>query len=102
VITHKKMRPPKVTPLTIMNDIDGSAGSENREYAGFIKADGVYGTVLDLGVGTESMNAHVYRVTGPTTYLGTVKQRTRTGGIGDVEAILGGRHPKLHGDRRGV
>ena len=55
VITHKKMRLPKVTPLTIMNDIDGSARSENREYAGFIKAGGVCGVVFDLEVETESM-----------------------------------------------
>ena len=72
-----------------MNNTDGSARSENREYAGLIKTGGVCGAVLDLGAGAESMNARVYQVTECVIYLGAVERRARAGGIGDIEAILG-------------
>jgi hypothetical protein len=78
-----------VIVLTVMNDIDGSARSENREYAGLIKAGGVCRAELDLEAETESMNTRVYQVTERATYPGAIEQRTRADGIGDVEAVLG-------------
>jgi hypothetical protein len=80
---------PKPIPLTIVDDINGSTRSENREYTGFIKAGGVSGAVLDLEAETENLSTHAGQVTGRVIYLGAVKRRTRASCIGDVEAVLG-------------
>jgi len=48
-----------MTPLTIMNDIDGSASNENGENAGAVKTSGVCGVVIDLEAENESMSTGV-------------------------------------------
>jgi len=42
--------------LTIMNNTDGIARSQNGENAGIIEASGVLGVVLDLQTGTENVS----------------------------------------------
>ena len=43
-----------ITPLTVMDDVDGSARSDNGENCGITKASGVCGVIDSLETGTES------------------------------------------------
>ena len=52
-----------VIPLTVMSDIDGSAGSENGESVEITKAGGVFRTKLDLEVETNNVSTQVWQVT---------------------------------------
>ena len=49
-------------PLTIMNDVDGIARSQNGENSGIIKASGVFGAVLGLRAGTENISLQACQV----------------------------------------
>ena len=72
-----------------MSDIERSARSENGEHAGIIEAGGVFGAVLDLETGTESVSTRVRQITGRVIHPGTGERGARATGIGDTESIFG-------------
>jgi len=83
-----KLKVIDMTPLTIMNDIDGSASSENGENAGVFKTSGICRVVVGLEAETESMSRVVRQAT-RMIYLGTGEQWARANGIDDNEGVLG-------------
>ena len=91
------MPKPKVTsmtPLTVMNDIDGSARSEDCESAGIIEASDVSGIVRDLMERESEALARAFAghwTTTRTIHLCAVERGVRASGIGDGEAIFGER-----------
>ena len=72
-----------------MSDVDGSPRIEDGKNTGILKASGVRRTVLDLEEETKSISTHIFWVTRRVIHLGTFERRTRTGGIGDGEGVLG-------------
>ena len=61
-------------PLTVMNDVRGSARSGNGENAGITEASGVRGVVLDLEAVIGIISAHICQTTRRMIHLGAAER----------------------------